>query len=361
MWCLRYTKAQGCKINAATVLCPAVKASRYSVRISVIIPVRNEEHSIKPLLDSLKNQTLTPAEIIVADGGSTDKTPEIVETYDGGSVPIHLVRGGQGFPGRNRNLGAIRALNGWIAFIDAGVIPERDWLESLAKVAKSNPAPDVVYGSFAPVSETFFEECAAIAFVPPPQTTDGTLMRTRSIASALMRRSVWQSVGGFPEDLRSAEDLLFMDKIDAASFRIAHAPRALVHWSLEPTLWRTLRRFITYSHNNIRAGLWRSWQAKVFERYGVLILVALPSIFLGLSWLWVPLLLWILMLLARAVVALRRNVVCYPAAQRRQLMRVVVICTVLAAIDVAAIAGSIKWLVADRSFSVTTRSVDHGA
>jgi glycosyltransferase involved in cell wall biosynthesis len=331
------------------------------VRISVIIPARNEEHTITPLLDRLKSQTLPPAEIIVADGGSTDKTPEIVEAHGRGPLAIHLVRGGEGFPGRNRNLGAARALNDWIAFIDAGVVPEPNWLESLARVAESSPSPDVVYGSFAPVSETLFEECAAIAFVPPPKTTDGELVRTRSIASALMRRSVWQAVGGFPEDLRSAEDLLFMDKIDAASFRIALAPRALVHWSLEPTLWKTLRRFITYSHNNIRAGLWRSWQAKIFQRYALLILLALPAIFLGPIWLLVPLLLWVLMLLARAAIALRRNAVCYPAAGLRQLSRLAVISVVLAAIDFAAIAGSIKWLVADRSFSAPTRSVDHGA
>ena len=132
--------------------------------ISVVIPVRNEEHSIIPLLDSLKNQTLQPAEIIVADGGSTDRTVEIVETYESGAVSIHLVRGGPGFPGRGRNLGIDRASNEWVAFIDAGVKPSERWLEMLAEVAQAPENPDVVYGSYEPVIHTLFEECAAIAF-----------------------------------------------------------------------------------------------------------------------------------------------------------------------------------------------------
>ncbi len=331
------------------------------MRISVIIPVLNEEHSIQPLLDSLKNQTLTPAEIIITDGGSTDKTREIVENYDRGALSIRLICAGRAYPGRGRNLGAAEASNEWIAFIDAGVRPAPNWLESLAAAALTKNDPDVVYGSYQPVTDSLFEECAAIAFVPPPLTVNGELMRTRSTASALIRRGVWQGVGGFPEDLRSAEDLLFMDKIEAASFRIAYAPKAIVHWTIQSTLWKTFRRFIAYSHNNIRAGLWHSWQAKIFQRYAALGLLALPAFFLGLKWLLLPVGMWLLMLLARAFFASRRNSVCYPARPHRYLLRIPIIVTVLAVVDFAALAGCLQWLLTDRSFTATNRSVNNGA
>ena len=48
---------------------------------------------------------------------------------------------------------------------------------------------------------------------------DGVITRPRFIASSLMKRSVWRSVGGFPEDLRSGEDLLFMDRMETAGFQ----------------------------------------------------------------------------------------------------------------------------------------------
>ncbi len=50
--------------------------------ISIIIPVFNEETGIVRLLDHLKNTSLFPNnEIIIVDGGSKDKTPEIVKNY----------------------------------------------------------------------------------------------------------------------------------------------------------------------------------------------------------------------------------------------------------------------------------------
>ena len=39
-----------------------------------------------------------------------------------------------------------------------------------------------------------------------------------------MRRQAWEAVGGFPENLRSAEDLLFMNKVEQAGFRAVRAP-----------------------------------------------------------------------------------------------------------------------------------------
>lgn len=48
--------------------------ARPSLRISVIIPARNEEHPIQKLLRSLKDQTIEPYEVIVVDDESNDNT-----------------------------------------------------------------------------------------------------------------------------------------------------------------------------------------------------------------------------------------------------------------------------------------------
>jgi glycosyltransferase involved in cell wall biosynthesis len=325
------------------------------IEISVIIPVRNEASSIKPLLDALLSQTLKSAEIVISDNGSTDKSAEIISEYINSGAPVQLIRGGPGLPGRGRNLAAAKASQDWLAFIDAGVRPELNWLESLAAAAAESV--DVVYGSYEPRTNTFFKECAAIAFVPALENVNGSPMRTRSIASALMRRSVWEAAGGFPEDLRSAEDLLFMDRVEAAGSRIAYAPRAVVHWDIQPTLWKTFRRFFTYSHNNIRAGLWRSWQATILQRYAALLILTLPAFFVGLKWLCVPLGLWLLMMMARTVVALRKNSASYPASLGRNFLRGVFVLPVLATIDLAAIAGCVKWLLTDRTFTDYSKNV----
>jgi glycosyltransferase involved in cell wall biosynthesis len=332
------------------------------MEISVIIPARNEEESIGALLDSLLSQTLKPSEIVITDGGSTDATPEIVDGYLKRGAPIRLIREQAALPGRGRNLAAAAAANEWIAFIDAGTRPESTWLEFLAEPVQASGAIDVVYGSYAPVTDTLFAQCAAIAYVPPPVMSNGTLMRPRSIVSALMRQRVWHEVGGFPEELRSAEDLLFLNKIDAGGYRIAHAPKATVHWKVQPGFGKTFTRFVTYSRNNIRAGLWRSWQSQIFTRYALLLLLAIPAFLAGAVWLLVPLGLLLLMLLARAVVSISRNGNSYPATLGENLARLPILIPLLATIDLATIVGSIQWLFKDMtSIDSKTPGVSNGA
>jgi glycosyltransferase involved in cell wall biosynthesis len=51
------------------------------MKISLIMPVYNEERFLKKCLDSLMKQTLKPDQIIVVDDGSTDNSPSIIRQY----------------------------------------------------------------------------------------------------------------------------------------------------------------------------------------------------------------------------------------------------------------------------------------
>lgn len=317
------------------------------MRVSVVVPVRDEEDSIRELLDGLLNQTRLPDEIIITDGGSVDSTSQIIQEYIDNGAPIRLIRAGAALPGRGRNLGAAQASCEWIGFTDAGIRPARDWLEALVKRAEQDETIDMVYGSWAPVTDTFFKECAAIAYVPPPTKRDGILSRPRSIASTLLRREAWQAVKGFPEALRSGEDLIFMDRVEGAGFRFVYEPLAQVQWNIRPTLVSTFRRFLVYSRNNIRAGLWRQWQATILSRYLFLLIMSVAILLLDPRLFLIPIVCWLGMLAARAVRSIRRNQFCYPASFAHNLKRTVLIMAVLAVVDAAAIIGSIQWLLLD--------------
>ena len=314
------------------------------MKVSVVVPVRDEEHSIRELLDSLLAQTRPPDEIVIADGGSMDATPQIIEDYIRRGAPVRLIRAGPALPGRGRNLGAAQASFEWLAFTDAGIRLANNWLEALVAKAEGN---DVVYGSYEPVIDNFFKQCAAIAYVPPPVPHDGVLIRPRSIASALLRREAWRAVNGLPEDLRSAEDLLFMARLEHAGYRIAYEPRAQVYWDLRPTLWSTFKRFLIYSRNNIRAGLFRQWQSTILFRYAVLVVLLIAALIVQPSWAWFVLAAWLLLLVARAAVSIRRNRNCYPASLLQNLLRGAMVMSLLAVLDAAAILGSLQWLVLD--------------
>ncbi|HEY0729966.1 MAG TPA: glycosyltransferase family 2 protein, partial [Pyrinomonadaceae bacterium] len=90
------------------------------MKVSVIVPVRDEEQSIRELLDSLLKQTRPPDEIVITDGGSVDATPQILDEYIKQGSPVRLLRAGPALPGRGRNLGAAAATYEWLAFTDAG-------------------------------------------------------------------------------------------------------------------------------------------------------------------------------------------------------------------------------------------------
>jgi glycosyltransferase involved in cell wall biosynthesis len=323
------------------------------MKVSVVVPVRDEEESIRFLLDGLLGQTLPPDEIVIVDGGSQDRTPPIIEEYARRTTRVRLIRETNALPGRGRNLGAAQARNEWLAFIDAGVEPANDWLARLGECVERESKIDVVFGSWEPVTNSLFEECAAIAYAyAPSKEIDERFIRSRAISSSLMRRSVWRAVGGFPEELRSGEDLLFMNQIDTAGFRVAYTPQALVRWSIPPTFWLTFKRFVIYSRNNLRAGLGRQWQEPVLVLYALMCVCA-AILALVTGWLIVSFVAGlVLLLLARSVVAILRNRDRYPAGGVRNFLRLLVLVPLLATIDLATALGSARWFLTDR-FSPT--------
>ncbi|MBW3596995.1 MAG: glycosyltransferase [Planctomycetes bacterium] len=247
------------------------------VRISLVVPIRNEEDSLGALIRSIVSQTRPPDEVVLVDGGSTDQTVALAKKLTENDLRFQILEAGVTTPGGARNVGISSAKNEWIALTDAGIQLEPNWLQELSLVVTHNSRIDIVYGNYEPVTTTWFERCADLAYVPPKQLRPGGMMRGRFIASSLLRRSVWQHVGGFP-DLRAAEDLIFMERVEASSFQIGWAPTATVHWQIQPTLVRTFQRFALYSKHNVWAGRQRHWHYGVRRLYVIVaVLIALAA------------------------------------------------------------------------------------
>lgn len=97
------------------------------MKVSVVIPVYNEEKLIKNCLDSLMKQTEKPDEIIIVDNNSTDNTIGIINKYKGIKI-LHEKK--QGItPVRNK--GFNNAQGDIIARCDADTIVPIDWIKRL--------------------------------------------------------------------------------------------------------------------------------------------------------------------------------------------------------------------------------------
>lgn len=94
--------------------------------ISVVIPAYNEEKYIGACLESLKNQTRAPDEVIVVDNNSTDRTAEIAASYG-----AKVVREQKQGISHARNAGFNAAANPIIARTDADAIVPPDWIECI--------------------------------------------------------------------------------------------------------------------------------------------------------------------------------------------------------------------------------------
>ncbi len=97
------------------------------MKLSIIIPTKNEEKYLPKLLASVKKQSFRDYEIIVADNNSKDKTRKIAEKYK-----CKIVKGG--LPGKARNAGAKIAKGDILLFLDADTeLKTKNFLEKAIK------------------------------------------------------------------------------------------------------------------------------------------------------------------------------------------------------------------------------------
>src|SRR5215218_5018083 len=120
----------------------------HDLSISLVIPVRDEEESLARLVESIRAQTRRPDEVLLVDGGSTDRTVELARELAAGDGRFRVVEAGPASPGRGRNVGAGAARYPWLAFTDAGIGLDPEWLERMAEKVSEEPETEVVYGNF---------------------------------------------------------------------------------------------------------------------------------------------------------------------------------------------------------------------
>jgi glycosyltransferase involved in cell wall biosynthesis len=304
------------------------------VKVSLVVPLYNEEASVPRLLGSVAAQTRPADEVVCVDAGSSDSTLARLHALSA-ALPMKVLARGRLNPGEARNEGVRAASHPWIAFTDGGIELSPRWMEAL--LAAVEPGIDIVFGSYEPVCDSFFRECAAVAYVPPLRREG---IRGPFVGSMVLSRRAFEAAGGFPP-YRAAEDLVFLERLAGTSFRAAFAPQATCRWETASTPTALVRRFALYSQANLNAGRGRYWHRGVLRQY-----LAVLAVVSGLAWsgaglagfLLVPL--WFL---ARAVKAAWQKRGTFPFLSWSP-PRVVGAALVLVLIDAATLAGSVRWL-----------------
>lgn len=116
-------------------------------KVSIIMPIYNNEETLRPVIEAILNQTVSGFELILINDGSTDASTQICEEY-AKKEPllievIHQAR--TGFA-QARNRGLNRARGAYIYFADAQTILGRRMLESNLQLIEEQNAELVVFG-----------------------------------------------------------------------------------------------------------------------------------------------------------------------------------------------------------------------
>ena len=246
------------------------------MKVSVIVTVKNEGDGLRPLLDSLINQTYYADEVVISDGGSTDNTLEILGEYKQ-YLPLKIIvaPGSNISQGRNR---AIEASSGMIvAVTDAGVVLAPDWLEELIRPIASGETA-VVSGWFEPDPYTDFEVVMGATVLPTRGEINPAtfLPSSRSVAFS---RTAWEEVGGYPEWLDYGEDLVFDRALREKYGPFPFESKAIVYFRPRGSLRAFFRQYYFYARGDGKANLWPGRHLIRYLTY----LILLPII-LRLAW-----------------------------------------------------------------------------
>ena len=199
-------------------------------RVSVVLIFLNEERFIEDALQSILDQTLTDWELILVDDGSTDRSTSIARAFAARDDRIsYLEHPGHENRGMSasRNLGAAHARATYIAFIDADDVWESSKLAEQVGLMERMPEVGMICGallhwySWDPeATEADFAVLTggvADRRLDPPHTAVEVYPLGRGGGSGtdvLVRRSVFESVGGFEERFRTLyEDQAFLIKV----------------------------------------------------------------------------------------------------------------------------------------------------
>ena len=202
-------------------------------RVSVIVPIRNEEKYIEACLRSLLAQTYpaTLYEILVMDGRSSDRSKEIVHSIEAGASNVRSLDNPGATAPAGMNVGIRHSKGEVIIRADGHNFYPRDYIENCVKYLHKTGA-DNVGGPWrtVPAANSFSAHLVAAILTSPFGVGDSSFRTTakegyvETVPFGAFRRELFDRIGLFNEKLVRNQDNELNARIRQAGGRIYQTP-----------------------------------------------------------------------------------------------------------------------------------------
>jgi cellulose synthase/poly-beta-1,6-N-acetylglucosamine synthase-like glycosyltransferase len=223
--------------------------------VSIIVPVRNAERTLEQTFEYLFKVQYPhdKLEIIIADGGSSDSTVQVIKSWQVKYPFITLVEVPNcPSPGFARNKAIVKAKGDYLLFTDGDCAPEPDWIEQLLLPFSKDESIGGVGGEIHTLrtdKENITESyCEQVGFLSVrgrfsikeeglmPKLTDFSPSQVSAhrapffaTANVIFSKKAIEKAGAFFWDHPTGEDVDFSIQIQKAGFKLYYAPKAIVN------------------------------------------------------------------------------------------------------------------------------------
>lgn len=214
--------------------------------VAIIIPTLNEERFIARCIDSVISQTypFNKIDVMVVDGGSRDKTYEIVSEYQERYDNIRLINNPKKIQSVAFNIGVNNSTAPYIIRLDAHAYYKPYYIEGCVKGLKENANRGNVGGQWdiQPQNSSLWATTNAILNYSKFGIGGATYRlgakagNVDTVPFGAFPRKVIEEIGGMREDLPRGEDNEYNSRIKKAGYSIYFDPRIECIYYARPTL-----------------------------------------------------------------------------------------------------------------------------
>lgn len=265
--------------------------------VAIVIPTLNEERFISRCLDSIIKQTFKfeKMDVMIIDGGSNDKTKDIVAEYQKSHQNIRFIENKKKIQSVAFNIGFKKSTAPYIIRLDAHAEYDSKYISLCIENLKQDEKRGNVGGrcNILPFNQSLWAQTNAIlnhsrfGIGGAAFRVSNEAHNTDSVPFGAFPRKIIKEIGGMREDLPRGEDNEYNSRIRKAGYKIFFDPNIISSYFARPTLGASCKQM--YANGNSIGNLYYIDREAIGIRHLVPLLFVVSGLFsIIISILWSP-------------------------------------------------------------------------